>query len=51
MVGFIVVEGLILKQIPPGPTPIEKMYFTLGFATFLLAGFLWLKEKGLPKKQ
>jgi hypothetical protein len=51
MVGFIVVEVLILKQIPPGPTPIEKMYFILGFATFLLAGFLWLKEKGLLQKQ
>jgi len=50
MVGFIVVEVLILKQIPPGPTPIEKMYFILGFATFLLAGFLWLKEKGLLQK-
>ena len=45
MVGFIVVEVLILKQIPPGPTPIEKMYFILGFVTLLLAGFLWLKDK------
>ncbi len=47
MVGFIVVEVLILKQTPPGPTPIEKMYFVLGFVTFLLAGFLWQKEKNL----
>ena len=47
MVGFIVVEVLILKQVPPGPTPIEKMYFILGFITILLAGFLWLKEKGI----
>jgi peptidoglycan/LPS O-acetylase OafA/YrhL len=47
MVGFIVVEVLILKQTPPGPTPIEKMYFVLGFITFLLAGFLWRTEKGL----
>jgi peptidoglycan/LPS O-acetylase OafA/YrhL len=47
MVGFIVVEVLILKQTPPGPTPIEKMYFVLGFVTFLLAGFLLRTEKGL----
>lgn len=45
MVGFIAVEVLILKQSPPGPTPIEKMYFTLGVTTFLLAGFLWRKER------
>jgi hypothetical protein len=51
MVGFIIVEVLILKQIPPGPTSIEKMYFILGFTTFLLAGFLWLKEKDILKKQ
>ena len=50
MIGFIVVEVLILKQVPPGPTPIEKMYFTLGLTTILLGGFLWLKEKGLLKK-
>jgi hypothetical protein len=51
MVGFIVAEVLILKQIPPGPTSIEKMYFVLGFATIILAGFLWLKEKGLFQKR
>lgn len=45
MVGFIAVEVLILEQSPPGPTPIEKMYFTLGVTTFLLAGFLWRKER------
>lgn len=47
MVGFITVEVVILKQIPPGPTSIEKMYFTLGLSTFLLAGFLWLQRKRL----
>lgn len=47
--GFITVEVLLLKQVPPGPTPIEKMYFGLGLVTFLLAGFLWQKTKqGLP---
>jgi hypothetical protein len=51
MVGFIVVEVLILKQVPPGPTPIEQIYFVLGFTTILLAGLLWRKEQGLPQKQ
>ena len=51
MVGFIIVEAIILKQIPPGPTSIEKIYFVLGFATFILAGFLWLKEKDLLQNQ
>jgi hypothetical protein len=50
MVGFIVVEVFILKQTPPGPTPIEKMYFILGSSTFLLAGLLGLKEKGLLRQ-
>ena len=45
MVGFIVGELIILKQTPPGPTPIEKMYFILGFATFIFASFLWLQER------
>lgn len=45
MVGFIVVEVLILNQTPPGPTPIEMMYFGLGLITFLLARFLWRTEK------
>ena len=45
MVGFIVTEVLILKQTPPGPTAIEKVYVVLGCVTFLLAGFLWLKER------
>lgn len=44
MMGFILVEVLILKQVPPGPTSIEIMYFVLGLATILLAGFLWRKE-------
>ncbi|MBN1217707.1 MAG: hypothetical protein JXM69_02165 [Anaerolineae bacterium] len=44
MGGYIVVEVLILKQVPPGPTPIEYMYFGLGLATFLLAVYIWLVE-------
>ncbi len=44
MMGYIVVEALILKQVPPGPTPIEIMYFGLGLAVFLPAAYLWLSE-------
>ena len=40
MMGYIVVEVLILKQAPPGPTPIEIMYFGLGLAVFLLAVYV-----------
>jgi hypothetical protein len=47
MMGFIVGEVLILNQVPPGPTPIEKMYFIIGLVDFILAGFLWRKEKVL----
>ncbi len=46
MAGFIVGEVLILKQVPPGPTLTEEIYFLLGFAIFILAGLLWFKEKG-----
>jgi hypothetical protein len=44
MVGYIVVEVLILKQVPPGPAPIEYMYFGLGLAIFLLAAYIWWAE-------
>lgn len=44
MAGFIIGEVLILKQIPPGPTLTAKIYFLLGFATFILAGLLGLKR-------
>ena len=30
LIGYIIVEILILKQIPPGPTPIEIFYLMLG---------------------
>lgn len=46
MTGFIAGEVLILKQVPPGPTLTEKIYFTLGLVTFILAGLLWFTEKG-----
>lgn len=46
MVGFVAVEIMLLKQTPPGPTPIEMMYFGLGVIVCLLAGFLLLKQKG-----
>jgi hypothetical protein len=44
MMGYVVVEVLILKQVPPGPTPTEYLYFGLGLAIFLLAAYLWLVE-------
>ncbi len=44
MVGYIVVEVLILKQVPPGPTVIEGVYFGLGLAIFGLAAHLWSTE-------
>jgi hypothetical protein len=37
MMGYIVVEVLILKQDPPGPTLIEVLYFGLGITLFGLA--------------
>ncbi|MEZ4862783.1 MAG: hypothetical protein R3C14_15815 [Caldilineaceae bacterium] len=45
MMGYIVVEYLILKQSPPGPTITEYLYFALGLVTFGLAGYLWLAER------
>jgi hypothetical protein len=44
MAGFIGVEVLILKQVPPGPSLIESMYFGLGLVIFGLAAYLWLAE-------
>lgn len=41
MVGYIIVEVLILKQVPPGPTVTEYLYFGLGLVIFVLAGYLW----------
>lgn len=45
MVGYIIVEVLILKQVPPGPTPIEYLYFALGSALFVLAAYIWMAER------
>lgn len=44
LVGYICVEVLILKQLPPGPTWIEIMYFVLGALVAGLAAFLWKNE-------
>lgn len=46
MMGYVTVEALILKQVPPGPTPIEIFYFVLGLAVLLLSGFLRKKITG-----
>jgi len=44
MMGYIAVEAIIFKQVPPGPTPIEFMYFGLGLAIVLLAAYIWFAE-------
>ena len=41
MMGYIVVEYLILQQVPPGPTSIEIFYFALGALIGALAGYRW----------
>jgi len=41
---FIVVEVIILKQVPPGPTLIEVVYFGLGLAVFGLTAYIWIVE-------
>lgn len=41
MMGYITVEALILKQVPPGPTGIEIIYFTLGLLILLLSAWVW----------
>lgn len=45
MAGYIVIEVLILKQVPPGPTFIEAMYFVLGLSVFLLGTTLRRTER------
>lgn len=37
LIGYILVEIIILKQVPPGPTPIEIFYLVLGIIIFFLA--------------
>lgn len=41
MMGYIVVEYLLLQQDPPGPTNIEVLYFALGTLIVVLAGYGW----------
>ena len=47
MMGFIVVEYLILQQEPPGPTGIEYLYFGLGLIVTVLAGYRRLDKDTL----
>ena len=44
MSGHIVVEVSILKQVPPGPTWIEGVYFSLGCLLLLLGLWQWKSE-------
>ena len=50
MMGYIIVEVLILKQVPPGPTTIEIFYFVLGLFLFGLGGYLWNVEVRQPSE-
>lgn len=43
LMGYITVEVLILKQVPPGPTVIELFYFGIGLIILLLAAYIWRK--------
>jgi len=45
MVGYIIVEVLLLNQIPPGPTLIETSYFVIGGAVFGLGLYSKREEK------
>ncbi len=49
MAVYIGVEVLLLKQVPPGPTVIEGIYFGLGLVIILLAAYLWLAELRSPQ--
>ncbi len=42
LVGYILVEVAVLKQVPPGPTPIEWMYLALGLVIFGAGGYEYL---------
>jgi hypothetical protein len=45
LAGYIIVEVVILKQVPAGPTPIEFTYFGLGLAIFGLGATLYYQTK------
>jgi hypothetical protein len=47
MMGYISGEILLLKQVPPGPTRIEYLYFGLGVVICGLSGYLWLTASPL----
>jgi uncharacterized membrane protein (UPF0136 family) len=46
LMGYIAVEVLILKQTPPGPTPVEIFYFVTGA---LLIGLGLVLRAGEPR--
>jgi hypothetical protein len=37
LIGFVTVEIIILKQVPPGPTPIELLYIGIGIIISIIA--------------
>ena len=50
LVGFIIVEVLILKQVPPGPTVTELFYFVIGGLIILGALYVRIAENRLNRK-
>lgn len=49
IMGYIAVEVMIFKQVPPGPTITEYLYFGLGLVIVGLAGYIWMTERVLPQ--
>ncbi len=41
LMGYVTVEVLILKQVPPGPTVIELFYLAIGLVIVVLAVTTW----------
>jgi hypothetical protein len=51
LAGYIFVEVVLLKQVPPGPTVMEQIYFVTGLAVFWLATYLWMAEYRQTEKK
>lgn len=51
LMGYIAIEALILKQVPPGPSAIEAFYFSLGLLNFSLSVALLKFQHTATKEQ
>ena len=49
LIGYVTVEVLILKQVPPGPTVIELFYLAIGLVILALAAFTWQRAYRQPQ--